>query len=122
VPPLRMTFSRINRPAAYFAVVVLLTLPIAAGAQSLSGSWGSMDKQVKEAARHEFTYIQSPAQLTRFVDSGYLVPLSGDRHYFLKEVSYPYARPAVRDMIELLAVDYYGACNEQLVVTSLTRP
>jgi len=103
-------------------VVVLLALPLAAGAQSLSGSAGAMNRQIQEAARHDFTYIQSPAQLQRFVDSGYLVPLSGDRHYSLKEVSYPYARPAVRDLVELLAKDYHAACNEQLVVTSLTRP
>lgn len=81
-----------------------------------------MNRQVQEAARHDFTYIQSPAQLKSFVDSGYLVPVAGNRHYFLKEVSYPYSRPEVRSLIELLAQDYHQACKEQLVVTSLTRP
>lgn len=122
MPPLRTTSSRRTHRPAFLAALVLLAFPLFAGAQSLRGSWGSMERQVTEAARHEFTYIQSPSQLQRFVDSGYLVPLSGNRHYFLKEVSYPYARPAVRDFIELLAVDYHAACNEQLVVTSLTRP
>lgn len=81
-----------------------------------------MNRQVQEAARHDYTYIQSPAQVRQFVDAGYLVPLRGNSNYFLKEVSFPYARPEVKTFVELVAKDYRAACGEQLVVTSLTRP
>ena len=81
-----------------------------------------MDKQIREAARHDYTYIKNPDQVKQFVDAGQLVPVRGDQHYYLKGVSYPYARKEVRDLVALLAEDYHQGCGEQLVVTSLTRP
>ena len=121
MPPILTTSSG---KACCIAIVAIAILSGAApaDAQSLRGSWASMNRQVQEAARHDFTYIQSPSELRRFVDAGYLVPLRGNKHYFLKEVSFPYARPEVRSFVELLGKDYYQACGEQLVVTSLTRP
>jgi hypothetical protein len=104
------------------ATLALAAFSVPSDAQSLSGSWGSMNRQVQEAARHDYTYIQSPSQLQRFVEAGYLVPMRGNKHYFLKEVSYPYARPEVRSFVELLSKSYFEGCGEQLVVTSLTRP
>jgi hypothetical protein len=94
----------------------------AVSAQSLSGSWASMNKQVTEASRHDYTYIQNPDQVRSFVNAGYIVPVRGNRDYYLKEVSYPYARKEVREFIELMAGHYREQCGEQLVVTSLTRP
>ena len=100
----------------------MITSSAVAEAQSLSGSWASMNKQIREASRHDYTYIKNPTQLKSFVEAGHLIPVPGNRHYFLKEVSYPYARREVRDLVELMAEDYYDGCGEQLVVTSLTRP
>ncbi len=113
--------------ARFFCGVILVGIAFFTGAdsalaQSLSGSWASMNKQVTEAARHDYHYIKDPSEIQGFLDRGELVPIPGNRDYFLKEVSYPYARPEVRDFIALLAEKYRDSCGEQLVVTSLTRP
>lgn len=122
MPPTRTTSSGRGYCVAILTGIALVALPTGAAAQSLSGSWASMNKQVQEAARHDYTYIKDPAELQRFVDAGNLVRIAGNEHYLLKEVSYPYARREVRDFIELLAESYYDGCGEELVVTSLTRP
>ncbi len=105
---------------AALAVAVLTGAPLAA--QSLAGSARSLDAQNRQASLHDFTYLSTPAQVRRFVELGYLVPVRGNEDFWLKGVSYPYARPEVRDFIERLAERYREACGEQLVVTSLTRP
>lgn len=109
------------------AVGTLLLLGVAgnlshAGAQSLRGSSASMDRQAQQANVHDFTYLRDGNQVRRFVDAGYLVPVRGDRNFYLKGVSFPYARPELRLFIERLSGQYRRACGEQLVVTSLTRP
>jgi len=93
-----------------------------AGAQSLRGSAASLDRQNRQAAGHDFTYLSGPAQLRRFVDAGLLVPVRGGRDFRLKDVSFPYARPEVTLFITRLAAQYRRGCGERLVVTSLTRP
>lgn len=122
MPPTWTTSSGRGCCVAILIGVALIAMPGSVEAQSLSGSWASMNKQVQEAARHEYTYIKDPSQLEHFVSAGYLVPVPGNQDYFLKEVSYPYARAEVRDFIVLLAGRYHEGCGEQLVVTSLTRP
>jgi hypothetical protein len=94
----------------------------AASAQSLRGSVASLDLQSIQADRHDFTYLPGTVELKRFVDAGILVPVSGNRDYRLKDVSFPFARTEVRLFIERLAGQYRLACGEPLVVTSLTRP
>lgn len=101
-------------------ILVLASSPLAA--QSLRGSRASLDIQNRVARDHDYTFIRSGAQLQRFVDAGYLVPVRGDRNYTLHAVSYPYARPEVELFVRRLAEQYRAACGEQLVVTSLTRP
>ena len=122
MPPSRTTSTDKYRCAPTLLGLALLVTASGASAQSLSGSWASMNKQVTEAARHDFDYIKDPSEIRDFLDSGELVPIPGNRDYFLKEVSYPYARPEVRDFITLLSEKYHEGCGEQLVVTSLTRP
>jgi LysM repeat protein len=92
------------------------------GAQSLSGSRASMSRQTSQARTHDFTYMETGARVAWFVDAGLLVPLSGNRDYTLYDVSYPYARPAVRVFVERLSSQYRATCGETLTVTSLTRP
>ncbi len=91
-------------------------------AQSLRGSSASLDRQVAQSRRHDFTHLAGPEQLRRFVDAGVLVHLPGNRDYTLVDVSFPFARPEVRLFVERLSSQYRQACNERLVVTSLTRP
>jgi hypothetical protein len=99
-----------------------LLAPAGAAAQSLRGSSASLDRQNREAKRHDFTYLKRPVQLDRFVDAGLLVPIEGSADYVLSDVSYRVARPEVKLFIERLAGQYRKACRQPLVVTSLTRP
>jgi len=103
-------------------VGVVATLSSAADAQGLRGSKASMDRQNQQARAHDFTFLRDGNQVRTFANSGLLVRLAGNRHYQLKAVSYPYARPEVKLFVERLSSQFYGACGEQLIVTSLTRP
>ena len=104
------------------ALAIFVTISSVAHAQSLRGTWQSLDKQNREAKRHDFTYLSDSSQVYRFVDAGLLVALQGNADYELKAVSFPYARPESRLFIERLSAQYRRACGERLVVTSLTRP
>jgi len=104
------------------ACVALIAFQSPAAAQSLRGSPASVEQQYRVALEHDFTFLQTPADVQRFVTAGYLVPVRGNANYELAGVSYPYARPEVRLFIERLASQYHAACGEKLVVTSLTRP
>jgi LysM repeat protein len=101
---------------------VLVATPLTGVAQSLSGSRSSMARQNDQAYAHEFTYMQTGANVSRFVEAGYIVRLTGNRDYNLHDVSYPYARPAVQLFVERLASQFHAGCGEKLTVTSLTRP
>jgi LysM repeat protein len=103
-------------------VAVLLTAQAAAEAQTLRGSRASMNEQHRVAREHDFTFLQTPADVERFVQLGLLVPVPGNEDYTLARPAFPYARPEVRLFIERLAKQYRAACGEQLVITSLTRP
>ncbi len=100
----------------------LLLPPLAIQGQSLRGSTRSVDYQFRVAHDHDFTFIANPAQVERFVEAGYLVPVKADRYFELRGVSYPYARPETRTFIMRLSEQYRRGCGEKLVVTSLTRP
>jgi len=91
-------------------------------AQSLRGSVRSLDRQNQVAVQHDFTYLGNSAQVKRFVNAGYLVPIPKGRDYRLNGLSFPYARPEVALFVSRLGPQYRNACGEQLVVTSLTRP
>jgi len=94
----------------------------AAEAQSLRGSSTSLNRQVQQARAHDYSHLQNAGDVHRFVDAGLLVPVTDTADYWLKAVSFPFARPAVKLFIERLAQQYRAACGERLVVTSLTRP
>jgi len=81
-----------------------------------------MDLQNQHAARHGFTFARTSDDVQSLIDSGALVPVIGSQYFEVKEgVTFPYARPEVRDFLVNLAPHYYEACGEPLVVTSLTR-
>ena len=91
-------------------------------AQSLRVSGASMDLQNQQAVLHGYSFAQTRDDVRRLIDSGALVPVIGNRHFMVKEsVAFPYARPEDGDFIRQLSEQYYEACGEQLVVTSLTR-
>jgi LysM repeat protein len=104
------------------AAVLLLGSAAPVEAQTLRGSPQAMQRQHRVALQHDYTFMQTSAQVRRFVELGLLVRLPGNRDYELASVSHPYARPAVKLFVERLASQYRAACGEKLVVTSLTRP
>lgn len=113
-------------PLRAFLTAVLAVLAIGAWmqaeAQSLAGSKASLDRQNEQAHAHDYSYLERPKDVRRFVESGLLVPVQGNANYQLASVSFPHARPAVRTFIRRLGRQYRSACGEPLVVTSLVRP
>jgi hypothetical protein len=103
------------------SLIALLALG-AAEAQSLRGSSASLDRQNRQATAHDYSRLQDAGDVQRFVDAGLLVQVVDTADYWLKAVSFPFARPAVKLFIDRLASQYRAACGERLVVTSLTRP
>jgi len=108
--------------AGALVVTALIGFHTPADAQSLAGSRTSMARQTREAAEHDFSYMETGARVRRFIDAGILVRVDGNRDLELADVSYPYARPAVKLFAERLASQFHSACGEKLTVTSLTRP
>lgn len=93
-----------------------------AAAQSLRGSRTSLDLQNRMARQHDYTYIDTPNRVRFFADQGWLVRIQPNADFDLHAVSFPYARPEVELFIRRLSNQYRRACDEPLVVTSLTRP
>ena len=110
-----------HRFCAGLAFVALLA-PTPSHAQTLRGSRTSMIRQNNVAKAHDYTFLRTTTDVGRFVDRGYLVPISGNSNFELAGVSFPYARPQVRTFVQRLSAQYRSACGERLVVTSLTRP
>lgn len=103
------------------ALLLVLTVA-AADAQSLRGSPSSLDRQNRQARAHDFTYLSTSGQVSKFVRLGLLVPIRGNSDYQLANVSFAYGREELKVFVERLARQYRSACGEPLVVTSLTRP
>ncbi|HEY8377014.1 MAG TPA: DUF5715 family protein [Nannocystis sp.] len=107
-----------------FAIVVASVLAAAgvAEAQSLKGSPASLTRQNRQAELHDYSYLDSPDEVRQFVAAGLLVPVQESAVLKLRQVSYPYTRPEVKLFLERLAQQYFEACGEPLIVTSLIRP
>ena len=108
---------------AWIAIVLAAShWPAGTAAQSLNGGRRIMQEQYAKGEEYDYTSLRNAAHVKRFVEAGLLVPVPGNADYRLHRVSYPYARPEVKLLVERLARQYRNACGEQLVVTSLTRP
>jgi LysM repeat protein len=108
-----------------FCAVLALAAALAANpaqAQTLRGSRASMIRQNNVAKAHDYTFLRTTTDVNRFVDRGYLVPITGNSNFELAGVSFPYARVQIRTFVQRLSAQYRAACGERLVVTSLTRP
>jgi len=111
-----------NRFSLALALVLILSWSAHLDAQSLRGSRASLIRQNRQAQLHDYTYLRTPADVRRFVELGYLVPIRANADYDLSGVSFPYARPEVEVFLQRLGRQYRRACGEKLVVTSLVRP
>lgn len=100
-------------------LLIMVALPVSA--QSLKGSKTAVKTAYQQALEHDFTFLNSEAEQTRFIAAGWLVALPGNQHYRLHKVKRPYVRPEVKTFVERLAQQYYSGCGEQLVVTDALR-
>lgn len=110
-----------SRILAILATVLTASATLAE-AQSLRGSAASLTRQNRQAKLHNYSYLQHPSDVQRFVRAGLLVSLRDNPEFDLARVSYPYARPEVKIFLERLGRQYHAACGERLVVTSSVRP
>ncbi len=102
-------------------MIVMLAFGSVVEAQSLTGSRLSMNRQVEQAKRNDFTRLKNGTEVKKFVDAGRLVKVTGNSNYRVNKVSFPFARPETKLFIERLSAQAPDACGK-LVVTSLTRP
>tara|TARA_R110002167_G_scaffold30424_2_gene100490 strand:+ start:61628 stop:62557 length:930 start_codon:yes stop_codon:yes gene_type:complete len=93
-----------------------------AQAQTLKGSRNSMERQYQVALQNGYGFAQTASYVNEFVSTGDLVRVNANRHFELHDVSFPYARPPVKNFIEQISSQYFANCGEKLTVTSLTRP
>ena len=113
-----------KRVLAAAAVLLLVTGAAASAGEvkiTLRGSRASMERQNRIARDEDFSFLRTNRDVARFADAGRLVPVPGGADYQVV-AEWPYARPVVRDFVEVLARGYREGCGEPLVVTSLTRP
>ncbi|MEX2284890.1 MAG: DUF5715 family protein [Gemmatimonadota bacterium] len=109
--------------STFLGLVALFPALIAAeGAESLRGSRASMLRQHEVAEEQDYSFLRTPKQVEKSVEEGRLVALEGNEDYQVIGAKYPYALPEVKLFVEQLASEYRQACDERLVVTSLTRP
>lgn len=93
-----------------------------AEAGDLYGSRDSMKRQHSVAVDLDYRFARTPSQVKQVVADGALEQVVPNADLVLSGVSYPYARPEVRQFIERLAADFRAMNGTPLVVTSLTRP
>jgi hypothetical protein len=93
-----------------------------ARADGLAGSPSSMVHQHQIAVSEDYSFLRTPKDVQKLATAGALVPVTDGENLELSKVSYPYARPEVRDFVERFAARYREATGSRLVVTSLTRP
>lgn len=110
------------RSIRFAPVLAIVLLAGSLEAQTLRGGQASLDRQNEQARLHDFSYLQTPDDVARMVELGYLVPVVPTDDLAIHNVSFPYARPEVRVFLHRLSEQYRGRCGEALVVTSLTRP
>lgn len=115
--------KRILRPTALVVLLAALGAGAApAGAQSLRGSRASIDRMYQQARNHDLTFYRTGTGVRGAARDGDLVRLSGNEHYRLSGVSYPYALPSARMFVQRLGAQYHARCGERLVITSAARP
>lgn len=100
----------------------LSAAPAHAVEPTLRGSPSSMVRQHEVAKASDYSFLRDAAEVKRLAEAGYLQRVKPTDDFRLANVSHPYARPEVVTFIERLSAQYREACNERLVVTSLTRP
>jgi hypothetical protein len=108
---------------ASLPIALTLLIPAASAvAGELHGSRAALRRAHRVATKNEFRFLRSAKEVREWVRLERLVTLSTTADYELDEVSFPYARPAVKLFLDRFAAQYHQATGKRLVVTSLTRP
>lgn len=105
-----------------FLALAVTILASSLHAQTLKGSRSSIDKQYETALAYGYSFIESSNSISNFINAGELIRIQPTRYLELHDVSYPYARSGVKLFLDRLSGQYYSACRQKLVVTSLSRP
>jgi hypothetical protein len=117
--------ERIMDVMSYKRLISLLLL-VAVASPAFGGELGGSRKALKKANRvarkNEYKFLRNAREVREWVRLERLVTLRSTSDYRLANVSFPYARPAVKVFIERFAAQYHAATGERLVITSLTRP
>jgi hypothetical protein len=104
-------------------LLLLAAAPLSAEvAVTVRGSPESMARQNRIARQSEAAFFRTPDDVREAIATGGLVPVEGNEDYAVNRISFPFARPETRLFLERFAAQYRAACEERLVVTSLTRP
>lgn len=93
-----------------------------ARAVGLLGSPASMVRQHAIAVEEHYSFLRTPSDVARLVSEGGLVPVAANEDLLLAGVSFPYARPEVRDFLQRFARDYHDSTGVPATITSLVRP
>jgi hypothetical protein len=105
------------------SLALLVLVPATSAiAGELDGSRASVNKAHRVARSNDFTFLRSAAHVREFVKKAKLEKVASSSDVLLSNVSFPYARPAVKLFIQRLAAQYHAVTGERLVVTSLVRP
>jgi hypothetical protein len=114
--------GKLTRAAALALAITATVAPRAARAGELRGSPASMERQHQVAVQARYEFLGDSAHVQALVAEGGLEPIAGNGDFAVsRQVSFPYARPEVRELLERLAADFRSATGESLVVTSLIR-
>jgi hypothetical protein len=112
-----------HAPLRRALVIALSLLPFRlASAGPFTGTEAKMIRQHAVAVEESYSFLRTPADVRRLVESGALVPVTENDDFSMSGVSFAFARPEVRSFIEHFAAQFHDSTGEQLVVTSLTRP
>jgi hypothetical protein len=88
----------------------------------LRGSPESMIRQHRVASDAGYHFVETLEEMRALADRGFLVSIDGGEDYDVETWVFPYGLPEVRTFVEWFSGEYRRACDERLVVTSLTRP
>ena len=111
-----------HKLTAALLTAALVTMASQAGAQTLTGSRSSMERQYQVAVSHGYVFAKTASTVNKLVEQGDLQRVQPTRHFELHNVSFPYAKAPVKLFIDQISAQYFAACGEKLTVTSLTRP
>lgn len=103
-------------------LALALLCPSGGLAAQLAGSPSSVVRQHRVAKKSGYSFLRNAAQVREFVRDDRLERITSTRDILVDDVSFPYARPAVKLFVERLGAQYRAATGERLVITSLTRP